>query len=298
MTPQSGEAAKSNDIMQKTRRFLSLLLIILLTVTAVAAKNGKVIRILAIGNSFSEDAVEQYLYELGKDAGYEFIIGNAYRGGQGFESHWKDVSTFANTFEYRKVVKGEKTNRKNCSLRSMIEDEPWDYITFQQASHDSGLPGTYEPCLTYLIEYVKWYATNKDVKLGFHLTWAYAQNSTHPGFAHYGNDQMTMYNSIIAAVKPTMKRHPELSFLVPSGTAVQDARTSRLGDTLNRDGFHLDFNVGRYTAACTWYETITGKNVMRNAYRPASVTAEDAVIARKAAHYAVKKPFEIHTITN
>lgn len=41
------------------------------------------LRVLAIGNSFSQDAVEQYLYELGREVGVEMIIGNGYRGGQG-----------------------------------------------------------------------------------------------------------------------------------------------------------------------------------------------------------------------
>ena len=41
---------------------------------------GKDIRILAIGNSFSEDAIEQYLYELALEGGDNLIIGNAYRG--------------------------------------------------------------------------------------------------------------------------------------------------------------------------------------------------------------------------
>ena len=42
-----------------------------------AAKKGDgVIRILAIGNSFSQDAVEQYLYELFDAAGIKVIIGN------------------------------------------------------------------------------------------------------------------------------------------------------------------------------------------------------------------------------
>lgn len=282
--------------MRKTTRLLALTVLLLFSFTAIAAGKGNVIRILAIGNSFSEDAVEQYLYELARESGYELVIGNAYRGGQGFESHWKDVSTFADTFEYRKVVGGKKTNRSKSSLRSIIEDEPWDYITFQQVSQDSGRPETYEPFLTYLINYVRLYAANKDVKLGFHMTWAYAKDSTHGGFANYGRDQMKMYDSIVAATKGALKRHPELVFVIPSGTAIQDARTSRLGDTLNRDGYHLDYNIGRYTAACTWYEAILGKNAVRNAYCPPSVSAEDAVIARKAAHYAVRKPFRIHTI--
>ena len=38
---------------------------------------GKDIRILAIGNSFSEDAIEQYLYELALEGGDNLIIGNA-----------------------------------------------------------------------------------------------------------------------------------------------------------------------------------------------------------------------------
>ena len=77
-------------------------LFILITFLMFAISNAnatKVIRILAIGNSFSEDAVEQYLYDLGKDAGYELIIGNAYRGGQGLESHWKEAMSDGNSFE-------------------------------------------------------------------------------------------------------------------------------------------------------------------------------------------------------
>jgi len=279
-----------------TRRIITLSLIVLLSLTTALAKSDKVIRILAIGNSFSEDAVEQYLYELGKEAGYELIIGNAYRPGQGFESHWKDVYTFANTFEYRKIVKGVRTNQRHHSLRSIVEDEPWDYITLQQVSQDSGRPSTFEPFLTHLINYVRLHARNKQVRMGYHMTWAYAKDSTHGGFAHYGRNQMTMYEDICSAVKGALRHHRELSFVVPSGTAIQNARTSRLGDTLNRDGFHLDYNIGRFTAACTWYEAILRRNVLRNDYCPKSVSPEDAEIARRAAHYADRNPYKLHII--
>ena len=39
------------------------------------------------GNSFSQDAVEQYLYELAEAAGYELIIGNMYIGGCDLDKH-------------------------------------------------------------------------------------------------------------------------------------------------------------------------------------------------------------------
>lgn len=37
--------------------------------------------------------------------------------------------------------------------------------------------------------------------------------------------------------------------IIPTGTAIQNARTSFVGDHMNRDGYHLDLKIGRYTAA-------------------------------------------------
>ncbi|MDE6646879.1 MAG: DUF4886 domain-containing protein, partial [Prevotella sp.] len=53
------------------------LLFMLLAMAALTVQ-GKVIKVLAIGNSFSEDAVEQYLYELAAAQGDSLVIGNAY----------------------------------------------------------------------------------------------------------------------------------------------------------------------------------------------------------------------------
>lgn len=119
------------------KKLLFALFLIVLSLSA----NGKDIRILAIGNSFSEDAVEQYLYELALEGGDNLIIGNAYRGGQGLDSHWNVVVADKADFEYRKVVGGEKTNNRK-TLKECVTDEPWDYITFQQVSQDSGRPDT------------------------------------------------------------------------------------------------------------------------------------------------------------
>ena len=59
-----------------------------------------------------------------------------------------------------------------------------------------------------------------------------------------------MYNAIVDCVKDLMKEY-HFDILIPSGTAIQNARTSSLGDTFNRDGYHLKRTYGRYTAACT-----------------------------------------------
>ena len=117
------------------------------------------------------------------------------------------------------------------------------------------------------------------------MTWAYACNATHPGFATYGKNQVKMYQAILQAVhQATADNH--IDRIIPSGIAIQRARAV-LGDTLNRDGYHLSYTVGRYTAACTWCEFLTGKSVVGNTYRPSSVSATDAMIAQYAAHQAM-----------
>ena len=274
-------------------RRLFLTLATLLLALTIAGQSLPTLRVLAIGNSFSEDAVEQYLYELGREAGHNLIIGNAYRGGQGLESHWNVVQKGEAAFEYRKVVDGRRTNKKGVVLDSILVDEPWDIITLQQVSQDAGLYPTYSPYLSQLMQHIRNRVTNKNVRYGFHQTWAYAHDATHQGFANYSGDQQLMYASIIDALQRVMNDYNTLSFFVPAGTAIQNMRTTPLGDHMNRDGYHLDRTVGRYTAACTWLEALTNKSPVGLKFRPSNIRPAVASIAQQAAHDAILHPYTV-----
>jgi len=264
-------------------------------ITIEKPSKDSVIRILAIGNSFSEDALEQYLYGLAKAGGYKVIIGNLYIGGAPLDLHWRNAQENKDAYEYRKIeLDGKKERFAKTSISKAIADENWNYISMQQSSPKSGLFDTYVGPLPLLFNYVKSKATNPNVKFVWHQTWAYAQNSTHSGFASYGKDQMKMYQSIMDASKKAMKL-VSFDILVPSGTAIQNART-KLGDVLCRDGYHLDLNIGRYTASCTWYEAIFKQSVIGNTYKPEKVTEEQMNVGQQAAHKAVKKPFKVSKI--
>lgn len=288
---------------------LLFLLVAWFMAMGVEAQTQPTLRVLAIGNSFSEDAVEQYLWELGREAGVNFVIGNAYRGGWSLAAHWKDASTRAADTEYRKVVDGKRINIGKRTLRDIITDEPWDVITFQQLSQQAGRQGSFEPSLSLMIGYVRALALVDSVRLGFHQTWAYAQDSDHRGFALYDRNQYLMYANIVAAVEEAVHEHKDdLSFYIPSGTAIQNARTSSLvgsgvgeGQPVNReltrDGYHLNYTLGRYIAACTWLEALTGVNPEGLNYRPKGVTQEQAAIAQRAAHAAVLVPMAVTPIT-
>lgn len=276
---------------QITKRTLFLACFFLLTCSV--GSFAETIKILAIGNSFSEDAVENYLYELGQTDNVTFIIGNMYIGGCSLETHATNAANNSAAYSYRKInSSGTKTTTENVTLETAITDEDWDYITFQQVSQNSGMYDTYFPYLTNLLTYVKGKATNPSVQYAMHMTWAYQQNSTHSGFVNYSNNQLQMYNAIIDAV-PRVADNENISIIIPSGTTVQNARTSFVGDNLCRDGYHLDYLIGRYAAACTWYEKLTGNSVVGNAYIPAGLSSLKAQVAQTAAHNAVTTPFSI-----
>ena len=255
-----------------------------------------IIRILAIGNSFSQDAVEQYLWNLFNAAGKKVIIGDLYIGGCSLETHYNNSQSDAADYYYRKIVDGEKTETRS-SLAAGLEDEKWDYVSFQQVSGLSGQAETYEPYLGNLITYVKGKVGEKATLL-LHQTWAYATTSDHSDFSKYDKNQMTMYNAIMSAGQTAMAAHSELKAVVPCGTAIQNGRTTWLGDTFNRDGYHLEVTYGRFTAACTWYETITGESVLNTTWHHENIDDTLAEICRAAAHAACAKPWEVTELTD
>lgn len=278
--------------------FLSFLTLSSFTSKAEApADDDGVVKILAIGNSFSEDAIESYLYPLAQAEGIPVIIGNLYIGGASLSLHLQNALGNKAVYAYRKInPSGTKTSTPHTSLAAALADEDWDYISFQQASSFSGQYDTYEASLPSLFNYVKEHVANPHVKYILHQTWAYAQHSTHKGFANYNRDQAAMYTAIVKTAAKA-KDLAAIDLVVPSGTAVQNGRTSSIGDNFCRDGYHLDLNIGRYTAACTWFESIFGKSVIGNKYKPVQLSAYEAEIAQHAAHSAVMKPYEITEMT-
>lgn len=270
------------------------------TVTVKEVPWDGITRVLAIGNSFSEDALEAHLHSIATAAGDSMIIANLYIGGSSLEQHLENARTNNKAYSYRKINKfGSKTTVNDMSIEEVLNDERWDYISFQQVSQNSGQYPTIEASLPGLVDYVKSKVIYSEAKYVYHQTWAYAQNSNHSGFPNYGSNQMTMYNAITdASSKAATLMDADL--LIPAGTAIQNGRTSFWGDNFTRDGYHLNLDVGRYLAACTWYEALFGKSVIGNTFDPGSFMLSDVEreMAQHAAHAAVLKPFEVTDMTD
>ncbi|MCD7887565.1 MAG: DUF4886 domain-containing protein, partial [Clostridiales bacterium] len=219
------------------------------------AKKGTTYRILVIGNSYSVDST-QYLYQVATDAGYDVVVGNLQRGGLTLSNHWSYAKNDTATYTYRKNTSGSwKTIRSNsATMAQAVEDEDWDIIIFQQQSIAAGQSRKFynssgDNYLTLLGDYVTGLCSNSDVKIGFEMTWAHIEDCPDSECNCYSNDQMTMYQAICDATQAAVVDSGAVDLIITAGTAIQNARSSYLGDTLNRDTKHLSYGLGRYLAA-------------------------------------------------
>ena len=248
------------------------------------------IRVLCIGNSFSWDAVEQELVPLCDAKHIDIEVHNLYYGGCSLQQHAEFLLKDTAAYSHRVCTNDQspmsnhqcRVIKDTITLRQALQDGTYDYISLQQASHDSGIRASYEPWLTMLIDTVRAYQPN--AQLCWMQTWAYSQDAKHPAYPRYHNSQTEMWDSIQACTKSQITNH-KLQ-IIPCGKAIQLARQTKLGDSLCRDGYHLNYEYGRYTAACVWYEFLTGKDVRCNRYKNPQMTCTQKRLTQRAAHRA------------
>ena len=252
----------------------------------------KPLRILAIGNSFSSDAME-HLAEILVGEGYtDFILGNLYYGGCSLDRHRTHIENGAAAYDFR-VNTGSGWTSSKQNIQYGLDYADWQIITVQQVSGYSGIPESYGN-MQYIIDYVR-DRVDPFVKIYFHMTWAYQSNSGHGDFAKYNKNQMQMYNAIVNTVQSLVVGNYNIEGYIPSGTAIQNLRTSYLGDTLTRDGYHLSTDIGRYTAALTWYKELTGADITDLTVVPKAYSniTDHLPAIKEAVNNAIANPFEV-----
>ena len=219
------------------------------------APRDTTLRVLCIGNSFSLDG-STLLPQLLVDAGVstrKFQIYAAVYAGASLE-YWDNMRASDATLPYIYNMGGSlfKLENKQWTLRTLLQNQPWDVVVIQQASPQSNKPNSYQPYISRLNEYIHQECLNKQVRVAWQLTWSYPETATSGPIDEEGWREIAMIAN--------QKCHDAgISTIIPSGTAIQNARTTSLGqdsNALTRDGLHLTLGVGRYIAAMSWYESI------------------------------------------
>ena len=252
--------------------------------------------ILSIGNSFSCDATA-YLKEICSCGGIsDVFIHNMAIGGCSLERHLNELNSGA--YSYTLEINGK--GARLAALAEEINAYDWDIITMQQASTWSGKPETYEPHLTQLIEYVNEHKTNPNARLAWNMTWAYQSDFEKDMFAQYARNQDVMYHAIITTVQNKIQTRKDFSYIMPCGTAIQNARTSYVGDTLTRDGYHMS-DLGRVITSYTWLATFLNEPLteinLTKVNDTLTLTDQDKAMILEAVNNAIKNPFAVTNST-
>ncbi len=291
-------------------------------VTCGASAAEKTVKVLAVGNSFSANAL-RYFSDIVKASGNKTVAMNAMIGGCDMERHMRHADAFEKNSE---DPEGHPYPGKK-SLKELLTAEKWDFVTIQQASPKSFRPETYHPHAERLIAYIRKYAPQAEIVI--HETWAYRDD--HRWFVEHdkyqdqpvGHD--AMYKVVRAAYDALAK---ETGFrMVPCGDAMElarldpawgkfepdpafdpktavypalpkgekrslqngyswkkDAKTGKY--SLGKDAFHAN-TQGEYLQGCVWLEFFFGQSAVGNGFLPKGMTQEDAAILQKVAHRAV-----------
>jgi hypothetical protein len=262
-------------------------------------------KILVVGNSFSYDAVLQEFLPIVQSAGDDIVLGFPYKGGTTLELHWQYMTEGTQIYNYYTISGGKQTSTGGSTKKfdsSIITSQAWDVVVIQTDHNYSGAYDHYFPYLTNIINYLKENLTNKDAKFYLYMTWAYQDGSAkiveliNKGL--YSN-QADQYNKIVdCAGRAAVQSGIGEENIIPGGTAVQNGRTSYIGDNYNRDGYHMNMEYGRYTVALTWYEKIFGKSALDVTYKPSTITDFCANMCRTAAHAAIVNPTSVTSLSN
>lgn len=273
--------------------------------------DGKTLKMLCITSSFGLNTT-QLLYDVATAQGVtEVVIGRLYASGCTLEQHATNSRTNANAYRYTKIDNstGQWQTMENVSMYQGIKDEDWDIIFMQQSAAWGGAPETYHDYIDVIKTYVDQHKTNPDARYIWNMTWAYQADTDQAVFHnYYGAHQMLMYEAIVKTTREKILPRTDFAAIIPSGTAIQNARTSRFGDTLTKDTYHLN-NLGGTIAAYTLYATVTGQEITeinldivtasaKNGISGANLilvplTEEDKQIIMDSVNNAIKNPWTV-----
>ncbi len=260
----------------------------------VSVVEMKSLKMLMIGNSFSEDTV-QYIPKMAEALGYQTIeVGVLFIGGSTLQMHHNNSVSGDAAYDFQYYQDGVwiyKLDNEKKTLEFGIQYKDWDIITLQQNSVWAGVSNSYN-ILESLIPYVKEKATNPNVRLVWNMTWAYTQENVQTSNYGYA-DQTDMYESICHAVQTKIETNNSFVDISPSGTAIQNVRESGLGDTVNRDGLHLSWGLGRYIAGITMFCTLTGYNPEQITYVPNGLDSDEVALAKECVKNALIDKYHV-----
>jgi hypothetical protein len=250
-------------------------------------------KILFVGNSFAEDTVE-HAVNVAISLGIENIkIGTLYVGGCSIEMHYEHFITDSPVYLYHLNEGNGWNSTPNFKISDAVKSDDWDWIVIQ---HGTNGTSRYTSCECYeklspLIDGIKAIAL-REPKIAFNLTWLGEPTRQHHEIISYGGNMKLMRQKLVEVTKTVILGNRKIDMLIPTGTAIENARTSQIG-LLTRDGYHLSLDKGRFIAGLTLISTLVGIDVENISWTPEGVDEYAKSVAIESVRNARKYPLSI-----
>ena len=235
-------------------------------------------KILSIGNSFSDDA-QRYLRDIASAEGVELETLNLCIGGCSFATHAANVKSGnkAYLFHYNGDVECEEL----ITLDDGIAMRDWDIVTVQQVSTLSFKEESYYPYIHEVVDYVRQKLPN--AKIYIHQTWAYEHGCPRVYEITDGKGAEFMLEGIRKSYERARKEIGAEA-IIPSGE-LMELLYQNGASKIYRDTFHASYGIGRYAVGLLWFKLFTGRSVLNNTFASLDeeVCEKDLEIARRCA---------------
>lgn len=220
--------------------------------------------ILAIGNSFSQDATH-YLHQIARAGGEPSLnVVDLCIGGCPLSRHYRNM--LGNKKDYMLEYNGSFTGFYTTLEEGLLSRE-WDVITIQQVSHLAPYYDSFQPYLNELTAYIRKMAPK--AKLYLQETWAYEQGCERLYSVVRMETREQMYAALHAAYAQAA-RDCGADGIIPSGTLMEALTVAGI-EKVHRDSYHVALGVSRYALALLWYRVLTGRDVTENPFTDTDV---------------------------
>ena len=257
-------------------------------------------KILVIGDASSSSSITDLPALLSQLDGIENVIigtlnmGSKYSSGVALSHHAQNISQNKGTYTYAYMKNGTiEFTEYSKTLEYGLENDDWDVIVIQQYIGAAGLTDSYS-YLGEVIDYIYDRKPTADTKILWNMVWAFDKNTGKSDFDDYDRDQSKMYGMIADATENIVKANPKIDAIIPTATAVQNARETELVAGVTGTDLAITESTGKFLVSLTYASVISGLSESSfTTPSSSSITEQSESLIRRSVASAIAKPFEL-----